>query len=191
LAMRVLSSVRASRPPRHPRDRACNSGCRCGRLLRAYQWHAPSRRAGHPYATFGRGQAEGRQTAMTSPLRRISVVRGFHPRMGEVLIFGVTLATAQQTGLTVGEDRKFVVDVAQGSLAEVELGKVAALRNSDTVKQFAQRMVADHGKAGDELTRLARQKASRSRRSWTTSTSNGAIGSPSCPAPSSTVANAG
>jgi putative membrane protein len=76
-----------------------------------------------------------------------------------VLIFGVWLATAQHPGSLSAEDRKFVVDVAQGSLAEVELGKVAALRgNSDKVKQFGQRMVADHGKAGDELTQLARQK---------------------------------
>ena len=75
------------------------------------------------------------------------------------LMLGLALATAQQPGSLSAEDRKFVVDVAQGSLAEVELAKVAALRgSSDTVKQFGQRMVADHGKAGDELTQLARQK---------------------------------
>lgn len=56
-------------------------------------------------------------------------------------------------------DEKFVKKVAQDGKAEVELGKLATQRaSSDSVKQFGQRMVTDHSKAGDELVQLAQQK---------------------------------
>jgi putative membrane protein len=56
-------------------------------------------------------------------------------------------------------DRDFMTKVAGDSLAEIELGRLAAERGqSDAVKQFGQRMVSDHTKANDELKRLADQK---------------------------------
>jgi len=56
-------------------------------------------------------------------------------------------------------DRAFVMKAAEGGLAEVELGKLAAQNGqSDEVKKFGQRMVDDHGKANDELKALAQQK---------------------------------
>jgi putative membrane protein len=56
-------------------------------------------------------------------------------------------------------DEHFVTDVAHVGMAEVELGKLANEKGSnDQVKQFGQRMVADHGKAGDELKALAQKK---------------------------------
>jgi putative membrane protein len=56
-------------------------------------------------------------------------------------------------------DRKFVTTAAQGGMAEVELGKMAAEKGaSDAVKQFGKRMADDHGKASDELKQLAQQK---------------------------------
>jgi putative membrane protein len=56
-------------------------------------------------------------------------------------------------------DEKFVMDAAKGSMAEVELGKMAAEKGtSDLVKQFGQRMVDDHGKASAELKDLAQKK---------------------------------
>ena len=57
------------------------------------------------------------------------------------------------------EDIEFVLDAAKGGMAEVELGKLAAERaKNDEVKKFAQRMVDDHMKAGDELKSIAERK---------------------------------
>jgi putative membrane protein len=56
-------------------------------------------------------------------------------------------------------DHAFATAAAEGGLAEVELGKLAAdhATNAD-VKKFAQRMVDDHGKANDELSKILTQK---------------------------------
>jgi putative membrane protein len=56
-------------------------------------------------------------------------------------------------------DQAWVMKVAKGGMAEVELGKLATEKASaDSVKQFGQRMVADHSKANDELKALAQNK---------------------------------
>jgi putative membrane protein len=56
-------------------------------------------------------------------------------------------------------DRKFIRAAAQGGLAEVELGKLAAEKaSSEDVKKFGQRMVDDHGKGADQLKELANQE---------------------------------
>jgi putative membrane protein len=56
-------------------------------------------------------------------------------------------------------DEHFVMEAAQGGMAEVELGKLAADKAaSSEVKKFGQRMADDHGKANDELKTLAQSK---------------------------------
>jgi putative membrane protein len=56
-------------------------------------------------------------------------------------------------------DQAFAVAAANGGLAEVEMGKLAADHASNAdVKKFGQRMVEDHGKANDELRSLLGQK---------------------------------
>ncbi len=56
-------------------------------------------------------------------------------------------------------DHDFILEAAMGGMAEVELGQLAATKaQSDQVKQFAQRMVTDHGKANDELKQMAQTK---------------------------------
>jgi len=56
-------------------------------------------------------------------------------------------------------DHHFVMDVAMDGMAEVELGQLAQQRaESSEVKQFAQRMIDDHGKANDEVKSLASSK---------------------------------
>ncbi len=63
-------------------------------------------------------------------------------------------ASAQQNA-----DQAFMLEAAMGSMAEVELGQLAASKAERAqVKQFAQRMVTDHGKANAELKALAQSK---------------------------------
>ncbi len=53
----------------------------------------------------------------------------------------------------------FVTKAAQDGLTEIELGKVALTKSLDpTVRNFAQRMVTDHGKANQELAAIASAK---------------------------------
>lgn len=52
-------------------------------------------------------------------------------------------------------DRSFFDDAARGGMAEVTLGGLAKERaQRDEVKQFAQRMIDDHSKAGEELNQI-------------------------------------
>jgi putative membrane protein len=72
-------------------------------------------------------------------------------------------ATGQRAGGAAGAlaaaDKTFIMHAAQGGMAEVEMGRLAASKATDPdVKQFGQRMVDDHGKANDELKSLASQK---------------------------------
>jgi putative membrane protein len=58
-----------------------------------------------------------------------------------------------------GDSNKFMTTAAQGGMAEVQLGRLAAERgSSEAVKQFGQHMVMDHSKANQELTTLAQRK---------------------------------
>lgn len=53
-------------------------------------------------------------------------------------------------------DIKFAMMAAQGGMAEVQMGKLAAEKGSDAdVKAFGQQMVDDHTKAGDQLKSVA------------------------------------
>lgn len=56
-------------------------------------------------------------------------------------------------------DTKFMKEAAEGGIAEVALGQLAAEKaSSSDVKKFGQRMVDDHSKANEELKQLASQK---------------------------------
>lgn len=53
-------------------------------------------------------------------------------------------------------DRRFIEDAMAGGQAEVQLGQLAMQRSTNPqVKAFAERMVADHQRAGEELRTLA------------------------------------
>ena len=56
-------------------------------------------------------------------------------------------------------DKQFIQDAADGSLAEIELGKVAMRKATNPqVKDFAKRMVADHSFSKDQIEKLAASK---------------------------------
>ena len=71
---------------------------------------------------------------------------------------GTTSAGTSNAKLAHG-DRKFIEDAAQGGMAEVQLGQLAAQKaQSSDVKQFGQKMVDDHGKANEQLKSIASSK---------------------------------
>ncbi|MEO6722171.1 MAG: DUF4142 domain-containing protein [Ferruginibacter sp.] len=68
-------------------------------------------------------------------------------------------STMTATAKPSEDDTKFVMEAADGGMAEVELGKLALNKaTSAMVKQHAQMMVDDHGKANGELKTLAASK---------------------------------
>jgi putative membrane protein len=65
---------------------------------------------------------------------------------------------ADKSKLPAG-DRKFVQETLKHGHAEVDLGKLASEKASnEAVKKFGQRMADDHGKAGEELKKIAQDK---------------------------------
>ena len=79
--------------------------------------------------------------------------------------FGVKTADAQSTkpadhGRNASSaDHKFASEAASGGMAEVKLGELAQQKAaSEKVKEFGQRMVTDHSKAGEELKQVAQQE---------------------------------
>jgi putative membrane protein len=63
------------------------------------------------------------------------------------------------TGAVRGLERQFIMKAAQGGMYEVEAAKLALSNaSSSEVKQFAERLVADHTKANQQLMQIAAQK---------------------------------
>jgi putative membrane protein len=74
------------------------------------------------------------------------------------------VATAQDTpagksSSVSAKDKIFMKKAAKGGMMEVAMGKLAEEKaQSDDVKSFGKRMVADHSKANDELKKIAAEK---------------------------------
>ncbi len=79
--------------------------------------------------------------------------------MKRILPIGATLLLACSFGaMAQTMDMKFAKEAAAGGMAEVKLGQLAADKgSSDFVKQFGQKMVADHSKANDQLKSVAQK----------------------------------
>lgn len=72
---------------------------------------------------------------------------------------GAGAAASQPTNAGATVDAGFIRQAADGGLKEVEIGKLAKSRASDSnVKAFADMMVQDHSKANDQLMALAKSK---------------------------------
>ena len=75
------------------------------------------------------------------------------------LLGGAAFAQKNTANRLVGTDSSFITKAAQGGMAEVELGKLATERASNSaVKDFGQRMVTDHTKANEQLKTVAANK---------------------------------
>lgn len=91
-------------------------------------------------------------------------------RLAAILALGIAFGAAGQPArkdplakakgpAIAEEDRQFANRAAAGGIAEVELGKLAkVIAVNRDVKKYAERMVADHGKANDELKAIAATK---------------------------------
>jgi putative membrane protein len=68
--------------------------------------------------------------------------------------------TTGQTGIAVDkDDAKFAVGAANGGMTEIALSKLAIEKTANSkIKDFANMMVTDHSKAGDELKAIATKK---------------------------------
>jgi putative membrane protein len=71
----------------------------------------------------------------------------------------VAAAKAQMNPTLSTSDAAFMTKAARGGMAEVQLGELAQRNGSSAaVKRFGQQMVADHGRANQEMVALAQQK---------------------------------
>ena len=81
--------------------------------------------------------------------------------MNKTLVLTLALAlplAATAAGNGAGKDSEFRTKAAQGGMAEVALGQIAANKGSDPkIKEFGQHMVDDHSKANDELKAIAQK----------------------------------
>jgi putative membrane protein len=67
----------------------------------------------------------------------------------------VILAVAPVAAAVPSPDQAFAVTAAQGGMAEVQAAHLALKKTQDpTVRAFADRMIADHSKANEQLTAL-------------------------------------
>lgn len=68
-------------------------------------------------------------------------------------------AKESKKGKLAGQDLKFIREMTQANLAEVQAGKMAASKaSSGEVKKYGQHMVDDHGRALSEARSLAKAK---------------------------------
>jgi len=72
---------------------------------------------------------------------------------------GILVLALAFTGSSDKDSARFAANAAQGGMTEVELGKLAIQRGTDpAVKEFGQRMIADHNRANNELKVVAAEK---------------------------------
>ena len=71
----------------------------------------------------------------------------------------LAFASAAHAADVPSTDKTFMKKAAEGGFLEIQASQMASQKTQDTqVKTFADKMVSDHTKAGDELTALAQSK---------------------------------
>jgi putative membrane protein len=102
--------------------------------------------------------------AMKTKIRIVSQLCILSLAIGAISLTGAVRAA--DTNVSGGEgsslsdkDKTFMKKAAKGGMMEVAMGQVAEQKaQSEDVKSFGKRMVADHGKANDELKSIASKK---------------------------------
>jgi putative membrane protein len=90
----------------------------------------------------------------TNPIKRSNRI----VLIAAVLALGAVVVVAKTSSRPLS-DPEFVVKAAQGSYAEVALGRLATQKGrSETVRAFGQRMATDHTKAKQKLEKIAAQE---------------------------------
>src|SRR6059058_6151950 len=96
---------------------------------------------------------------------KITIVSQFCVRtliVAALSVGGVAMAQDSPAGKSSSlsdKDKIFMKKAAKGGMMEVAMGKLAEQNaKSPDVKSFGQRMVTDHGKANDELKKIAAEK---------------------------------
>ena len=100
---------------------------------------------------------------MKTKIQIVSHLRILALVIGAVSLVGAVRAadtTPTGGGSSLSEkDKTFMKKAAKGGTMEVAMGQVAEQKaQSEDVKSFGKRMVADHGKANDELKSIASKK---------------------------------
>jgi putative membrane protein len=101
-------------------------------------------------SAFGQAQppAQPSQTGLDSPIS--TTTNNMNTTKN-----GMNAVTAGQTS---PQDRVFLKTALEGGMAEIQLGQLALQKSSNAdVKQFAQKMVDDHTKMGDQIKPIAEQ----------------------------------
>lgn len=107
-------------------------------------------RAQRPAGQPAQGQAPGSQPSNNPGMQQ--------PTPGENQNSGPQ-ADSGSNKMMKSADAKFAMKAAQGGMAEVQLGQLAAQKATDPdVKAFGQHMVDDHSKANDQLKSVAAQE---------------------------------
>ena len=97
--------------------------------------------------------------AQTKAPEAASVMKATPPSSSQSKATPSSSPAAMSSTKLSSSDRKFIEEAAQGGMAEVQLGKLAADKaSSPDVKKFGQKMVDDHSKADDQLKELATSK---------------------------------
>jgi putative membrane protein len=82
----------------------------------------------------------------------VAVVTTFCTFLGCWAVLAHQENSQKTTAHSALSDAQFAKSAAQGGMAEVKMGQLAQEKSAaDSVRKFAQRMVEDHTKAGDEL----------------------------------------
>jgi putative membrane protein len=105
------------------------------------------------------GQTPADKAGKMSPTGQSETTSGKPMTSGASDTTGSSASGAAASGSVSKSDQKMMQDLAQANMSEIEAAKLAQQKSSsEDVKSFAQKMIDDHTKAGEQLQQLAQSK---------------------------------